>query len=88
MVILVRGGKFILLANRLTLERIGNKVNTETLDKYTQELIEQSIERGKYIAYREMMELLTAEADKHPTTSAVTLGNLWVELGKLLGIKY
>jgi hypothetical protein len=68
--------------------REGYKVNTETLSKYTEELVEQSVQRGKFIAYREMMELLKAEADKHPTTSSTTLDNLWTELGKLLGIKY
>jgi len=57
-------------------------------EKYTQELIEQSVQRGKFIAYREVMELLSAEAGKHPTTSANTLDNLWTEIGKLLGMKY
>ena len=63
-------------------------MNTTELDKYTQELVEQSVQRGKFIAYSEVMEILKAEADKHPTTSADTLDNLWTELGKLLGIKY
>jgi regulator of sigma D len=63
-------------------------VNTTELNNYTQELVEQSVQRGKFIAYSEVMELLKAEADKHPTTSATTLDNLWAELGKLLGIKY
>ena len=63
-------------------------MNTTELDRYTQELVEQSVQRGKFVAYREIMELLKAEADKHPTTSATTLDNLWTELGKLLGIKY
>lgn len=63
-------------------------MNTTELNNYTAEIIEQSVQRGKFIAYSEVMEILKAEADKHPTTSADTLDNLWTEIGKLLGIKY
>ena len=62
-------------------------MDTTTLDKYTQELVDNSVMRGKFIAYREVMALLTAEADKQPTTSGQTLENLWTEIGNLLGVK-
>lgn len=59
-------------------------MNTETLAEYTQELMEQSVKRGKFNAYSAVMELLKAEADKHPTTSAITLDNLWTGIAHLV----
>ena len=59
-------------------------MNTTELDKYTEQLIEQSVNRGKYIAYQEIMALLKVEGDKHPTTSDTTLDNLWIGIEQLV----
>ena len=62
-------------------------MNTTELDRYTQELIEQSVKRGKFNAYTAVLELLKAEGLKSaitPTTSADTLDNLWTAVALLV----
>jgi len=38
--------------------------------------LQLSVERGKLIAYKEVISLLADEMAKHPTTSSITLDNL------------
>ena len=38
--------------------------------------IQLAVERGKLIAYKELISLIADEMAKHPTTSSITLDNL------------